>query len=80
MGVKPAEIRVDLHGCNQFQARIRLNAALKDTGGVYRVRVIHGFNSGNALRDMVRNEYASHPKVIRTDEREPGATVLILRE
>lgn len=77
-----AIVKIDLHGKNQYQARIALDAALRRTHpGTMRLRVIHGSNNGTALRDMVREEYARHPKVLRLETRlGDGVTDLVLRE
>ena len=74
--------RVDLHGKNKYQAKIILDSLLKKVrGGVYRVQVIHGYHSGSELRDMVREGYRSHPRVLRVEEgSNDGETVLVLRE
>ena len=72
---------LDLHGKNQYQARIALDAALRRAdAGVYRLRVIHGWHGGNILRQLVREEYAAHPKVLRIVEQGPGQSELVLRE
>ena len=47
-------------------------------GGVYRLRLIHGYHGGTALRDLCR-EYAGHPRVLRLVA-SPGSTDLVLRE
>ena len=47
-------VTLDLHGCNTYQAKIAIDAALKKNRGVYRVRVIHGYHGGTALRDLCR--------------------------
>ena len=75
-------MEIDLHGKNEYQARITLDAALRRAkGGVYRIRCIHGCNSGTALRELVRTEYARHPRVIRLETGiNGGATDLVLRE
>lgn len=75
-------VEIDLHGQNRYQARVAIDAALRRAGaGVYRIRVIHGCNSGTALRDFVRGEYAGHPKVRRVAcGANPGITELVLRE
>lgn len=77
-----AIVKIDLHGKNQYQARIALDAALRRARpGTMRIRVVHGSNSGTALRDMVRGEYARHPKVLRLETRlGDGVTDLVLRE
>lgn len=75
-------LELDLHGSSQYQARIRINAALRRAGrDVYRIRLVHGYRSGTALRDMVRREYKSHPKILRLElGLNPGETDLVLRE
>lgn len=75
-------VEIDLHGRNSHQARIVIDAALRRAGGAtFRIRIIHGCNSGTALKDFVRSEYAGHPKVRRIAEgRNPGISELILRE
>ena len=74
-------VEVDLHGKNRYQAKISLDAALRRAGAeVYRLRVIHGWHGGVALRRLVREEYAAHPKVRRIVERGAGETELVLRE
>lgn len=71
-------VTLDLHGKNQYQARMALDAALRKSRGVYRLRVIHGSHSGTALRDMVRTEYAD--RCLRLDCAAANHTDLILRE
>lgn len=56
-----------------------IDAALRRCGGgVYRLRLIHGYHSGTALRDLCR-EYAGHPRVLRLVTGS-GSTELVLRE
>lgn len=78
----PGIMELDLHGKNQYQARIAIESALrKATSATYRLRLIHGFNSGTRLRDMIRDEFADHPKVRRiVAGLNDGVTDLILRE
>ena len=73
---------VDLHGKNEYQARVTVDAALRRAkGGTYRIRCIHGHHGGTALRDMIRREYAGHPQVRRVETGlGPGVTDLVLRE
>ncbi len=74
-------LEIDLHGRNAYQARVAIDAALRRAGaGVYRIRVIHGCNSGTALRELVRAEYARHPRVLRIVGANSGVTELVLRE
>lgn len=75
-------VKLDLHGKNAYQARVAVDAALRRArGGTYRIRCIHGFHGGTALRDMIRAEYARHPRVIRLEpSADGGSTDLVLRE
>lgn len=75
-------IELDLHGMNSYQAKVyidsRLKAAKKD---VYRIRAVHGFHQGTALKNMIKKEYKKHPKVIRIEMGlNQGITDLVLRE
>lgn len=73
---------IDLHGKNKYQAKITLDSALrKARSGVYRIKVIHGYNLGIALRNYIREEYQGHPKVLRIETSgNNGETILVLRE
>ena len=75
-------VEVDLHGKNVYQAKVTLDACLRRaSAGTYRIRCIHGFHGGTALRDMVRREYGCHPRVIRIETGiGAGITDLVLRE
>lgn len=74
-------VEVDLHGMNVWQAKNALDAALRRAGGAtYRLRVVHGYHRGSRLRELVREEYGSHPAVSRVVAVEPGVTDLVLRE
>ena len=75
-----AIITLDLHGKTQYQARVALDAQLRRSRGVYRIHVVHGYHNGTALRDMVRQEYAAHPQVLRLEQVSESVTDLVLRE
>ena len=75
-----SSITLDLHGKTQYQAKIALEAQLRRSRGVYRIHVVHGYHNGTALRDLVRQEYAAHPRVLRVEAVSDSATDLILRE
>ena len=59
-------------------AEVEAAALRRCGGGVYRLRLIHGYHGGTALRDLCR-EYAGHPRVLRLVA-SPGSTDLVLRE
>lgn len=72
-------VEIDLHGKNVYQARLTIDAALRRArNGTYRLRIIHGYQGGTALRDMVRQEYAE--RVARVVILDQGRTDLVLRE
>lgn len=74
-------ITLDLHGCTVYQARVALDAALRRSRGAYRIRVVHGFHGGTALRDFVRREYGGKSGVLRVEfGLNGGETDLVLRE
>ena len=51
--MQPGIIELDLHGKNAYQARVAIDAALRRCGGgVYRLRLIHGYHGGTALRAL----------------------------
>ena len=72
-------IEIDLHGKNEYQAKITIDAALRRAkSGTYRLRIVQGYNSGTVLRDMVRREYSG--RVLRVIALDQGRTDLVLRE
>ena len=74
-------VQLDIHGMNRYQAKIAIDAAIRRSKGVYRIRVIHGGNHNTVLRDMVAEEYASHPLVLRIERgTNAGQSDLVLRE
>ena len=77
-----AVLELDLHGCTVYQAEIAIDAALRRAkAGTYRIRLIHGYQGGTALKNMIRTKYRSHPKVLRLEMgMNQGQTDLVLRE
>lgn len=77
-------IEIDLHGMNCYQAKVRIDSYLKKANSsVYYIRLIHGYNSGNDLKNMIADKYGCgrHTKVIRIKNgSNPGITDLVLRE
>lgn len=74
-------VTLDVHGMNAYQARVSVDAALRRSKGVYRIRIIHGGNRGDVLRKMIAEEYAAHPLVLRIEQgTNSGQTELVLRE
>ena len=74
-------IEIDLHGKNEYQAKITIDAALRRCGGgVYRLRLIHGYRGGTAIRDMLWMVYNKRSQVKRLVSISEGVTELVLRE
>ena len=75
-------LELDVHGMTKVQLQIAVDAKLRRANsGVYRIRVIHGYHGGTALRDELRRLYGKHPKVRRIEQGlNPGVTELVLRE
>lgn len=77
-------IDTDLHGMTVDQAIEKLNALIKRANSsTYRIRVVHGYNRGNAIQRAIYRElgHGQNPKVLRIVGGEnPGITELILRE
>ena len=73
---------IDVHGLTRQQAIVAIDARLRRCkGDVFRLRVIHCYHGGTALRDAVRKHYAGHEKVLRIElGLNQGETELILRE
>lgn len=73
-------LEVDLHGLTAEDAKRRLEHLLSNAGPeIEEVRVIHGYNSGQALRDMVRVRL-KHPRIAsKLVTLNPGETRLLLK-
>ena len=79
MVISSGILELDLHGKNEYQAKVAIDAALRRAkAGTYRLRLIHGYHGGTALRDMIRRDYAS--KCLRVLPLDNGRTDLVLRE
>ena len=79
--MQPGIIELDLHGKNVYQARVAIDAALRRCGGgVYRLRLIHGYRGGTAIRDMLWLTYGRRSQVKRMVSVSEGVTELVLRE
>lgn len=76
---KDTVLEVDLHGLTAEDAKRRLEHLLSNAGPeVGEIRVIHGYNSGQALRDMVRLRL-KHPRIAsKLVTLNPGETRLLL--
>ena len=75
-------IEVDLHGLFRDEAVKVIDRALKNADdSTYHIRLIHGYNRGTSLKNMIIEEYRYHPKVKRIQPGDNlGTTILVLRE
>ena len=75
-------ITLDLHGLYQDEAIAAIDRALKAADSTtYQIKLIHGYNRGTNLKNMIADEYRHHKKVLRVQPGDNlGVTVLILRE
>lgn len=77
-------IDVDVHGMTVEQAIEKIESLIKQANAsTYRIRVVHGFNRGNAIQRAIYREigYGLNPKVLRiVGGDNPGVTELVLRE
>ena len=73
---------VDLHGMFREDAAKAIDRALKAADdSTYQIKLIHGYNRGTSLKNMIMEDYRYHPKVLRVQPGENlGITILILRE
>ena len=75
-------ITVDLHGLFREDAIKVIGKALKTAdNSTYQIKLIHGYNRGTSLKDMIIDEFKYHPKVLRIQPGDNlGTTILVLRE
>ena len=84
MNIPTPIIEIDCHGLNVEQAIKKVSEDVsKAPDTTYRIRVIHGFNSGTRIKSAIKEEFSfgREPKVIRVQPGDNlGITDLILRE
>ena len=75
-------VDVDLHGLFRDEAIKVIDKALKNADdSTYQIRLVHGYNRGTSLKNMIIEEYRYHPKVLRIKPGDNlGVTILVLRE
>lgn len=72
--------KIDLHGLTIYQTEIAIEDALRQSWGVYIIRLIHGYHGGTALRDFIYKTYEKDPRILRLERISPGTTDLHLKE
>lgn len=75
-------ITIDLHGLFRDEAMKVIDKALKQVDdSTYQIKLVHGYNRGTSLKDMIIDEYKYHPRVLRIQPGDNlGTTILVLRE
>ena len=75
-------ITIDLHGMFRDEAIKTIDKALKTAdNSTYQIRLVHGYNRGTSLKNMIVEEYRYQPKVLRVKPGDNlGTTILVLRE
>ena len=75
-------IKVDLHGLRQEEAiRVIDRAIASADPSTYQIQLIHGYNRGTSLRNMIYDEYRNEKTVKRIIPGDnQGITILVLKE
>ena len=75
-------ITIDLDGLFRDEAIKVIDKALKAAdSSTYQIKLVHGYNRGTSLKNMIIDEYRYHPKVLRVQPGDNlGTTILVLRE
>lgn len=79
-----AIMEIDLHGLTVSEAQVEIDRALSFAdSGTYKIKCIHGFNRGTAIKNMIYREFG-HGLSVKVKRISPGEnqgiTELILRE
>ncbi len=73
-------VTVDLHGLNRYQAEKMLKNLLNVSRQDFKLNVIHGYNHGTVLKEMICNRFEnSHIAFKRTDDRNMGLTHIMAK-
>ena len=77
-----AFVKIDLHGMRQEEAIWVIDKAIAGADSTtYQIRLMHGYNRGTRLREMIYDWYRYEPKVKRIIPGDnPGVTILVMRE
>lgn len=77
-------LEIDCHGLNVEQAIRKVQSAVEAAHvSTYRIKVIHGFNSGTRIKSAIKEEYSygREERVLRIEPGENmGITYLVLKE
>ena len=77
-----AFVKIDLHGMRQEEAIRVIDKAIAGADSTtYQIQLVHGYNRGTRLREMIYDWYRYEPKVKRIIPGDnPGVTILVMRE
>ena len=77
-----AFVKVDLHGMRRDEAIKAIDRAIAAADSTtYQIQVIHGYNRGTNLRNMIYEEYRYEKKIKRIVPGDnQGITLLIMKE
>ena len=80
-----AKILVDIHGMTACDAKRHINNLINlvcaRTQDLFQMTVVHGFNHGTSLQNMVRHDLQNiHIRERIADERNPGITRLVISQ
>lgn len=73
--IEHIKIIVDVHGLKCFQVRRFINNIINAVRTAFQLIVIHGYNHGTAIKDMLAENYSNyHICTQYVDSRNPGIT------
>lgn len=72
-------IIADVHGMKCYQAKRFINNLICLSKNIYELIVIHGFNHGTAIRDMLHSNFSNqHIKQMFIDQQNQGVTHMVM--
>lgn len=75
------QIEVDIHGMRCEEAKKQLELLIKRTGNdIHEIVVVHGYHNGDALLNMVRNEFKNPRIKQKYVGLNNGQTTFVLKE
>lgn len=70
-------ITIDVHEMSRFEARRFINNTIGIVHADFQLTVIHGYNHGTAIRDMLKSQFDNrHIRDRQLDPFNPGRTIL----
>lgn len=72
---KEGEIIADVHGMKCYEAKRFINNIINIAMTKIKLTIVHGYNHGTAIRDMIRQSYNNaHVRYIIPDQQNQGIT------